>query len=96
MYNVAMNEEDLMKNYNKKKVYFKALPKPAMYTKEKKLTVEDFIFEDSHFMSEQRIKKQQGLLESSAAKDRRIKELEEEIVDLKAEIEMLKAVNQEC
>jgi uncharacterized small protein (DUF1192 family) len=29
-------------------------------------------------------------------KDQRIKELEEEIADLKAEIETLKAVNQEC
>ena len=79
---MGMNEEDFMKNFNKKKVYFKALPKPALYTKEKQLTVEDFVFGNTQNQNRE--------------KDRRIKELEEEIADLKSEIEMLKAVNQEC
>ena len=85
-----MDEEDLMKNWNKKKVYFKALPKPALYTKEKQLTVDDFIFEETH---KHNVKLKQPV---NTEKDLRIKELEEEIADLKAEIEMLKAVNQEC
>ena len=81
-YIMGMNEEDFMENFNKKKVYFKALPKPALYTKENQLTVEDFVFDNTQ--------------NQNLKKDRRIKELEEEIADLKAEIEMLKAVNQEC
>jgi hypothetical protein len=91
---MSMDEEDLMKNWNKKKVYFNALPKPAIYTKEKQLSVDDFIFEESqnhHARYNARLKQSMN-----TEKDNRIKELEQEIADLKTEIEMLKAVNQEC
>ena len=89
-----MNEEKIKKNWNKKNIYNNPARKRVYKTPIKKLSIEDFIFEDSQHASHRRFN--QEAIASSIDKDIRIKELEEEIADLKAEIEMLKAVNQEC
>ena len=89
-----MNEEEIKKNWDKKNIYYKSLKKNVYKTPSKKLSIEDFIFEDSQHTAHRRFNQQ--AIASSLVKDNRIKELEEEIADLKAEIEMLKAVNQEC